>query len=65
MKPYYTLVIYRTVAAFTNEWNACPPGWTSQTRGNFPTEQAALERAREILPHGAPFSVRCVAPGEV
>jgi hypothetical protein len=61
---YYTLVLFRTVPAFTNEWNACPAGWDSQTRGNFPTEQAACERAREMLPHGAPFQVRYVAPEE-
>ena len=64
MNGYYTLVLFRTVPAFTNEWNACPAGWDSQTRGNFPTEQAACERAREMLPHGAPFQVRYVAPEE-
>ena len=64
MQGYYTLVIYRAVPAFTNQWNECPPGWTSQTRGCFKSELEACERAREMLPHGAPFTIRFVAEGE-
>lgn len=59
MEPYFTLVIHRTAPAFTNEWNnfsGCD--WQTMTRGNFPTELAACERAREMLPHGAPFTIR-------
>lgn len=64
MNAYYTLVLFKTVPAFTNQWNECPVGWTSMTRGTFPTEQAACERAREILPHGAPFAIRYIEPME-
>lgn len=58
----FTLVLYPTVPAFTNEWNDFRnlPGWASQVRGNFPTEQAACERAREMLPHGAPFTIKAI-----
>lgn len=61
-KPYYTLVMHRTVPEFTNQWNTCPAGWNVVTRGNFSTELAACRRAAEILPHGAPFTVRLVSP---
>jgi len=58
LEAFYTITCHRAPPAFTNEWNdftGCD--WLTQTRGCFPTELAACERAREILPHGAPFTI--------
>ncbi len=59
---YYTIVIERAPSALTNEWNnfaGCD--WATMVRGAFKTEQAATERAREMLIVGAPYSVRFVS----
>lgn len=56
--PKFTLVIYRAPEAYTNQWNDFTGvDWTQMMRGNFSTPEEACDRARDILPHGAPFSV--------
>lgn len=60
MQPYYTITIYPASPELTNQWNTIPVGWVSMERGSFPSSQAATDRAGEILPKGAPFTVRLV-----